>query len=111
MTGTPGVGKSMFLHHKQLIEAQRKEISDIVVTRCVLLLPKKRKKFIKINDEERSRILNRLAIHLCDPLTAANFPEHKAFIVFFVSPTVDKIGYFHLKRILSYYMTPWNKKN
>ena len=69
-----------------------------------LITQKEGKKFIKISNEERSEILqNHKAIHLCDPRhvlkqTLLNI-EHSLF--FFVSPTVAKIGYYHLKNMMS----------
>ena len=108
ITGTPRIGKSVFLHY--VAKILKENNIRFVITLDTLSYDDN---FIKrdFNSLRETLLANFRVVHLIDPSKDPFYLcEHNAFAVFFTSPTINNIEPYHLKNLLTLYMPLWSEE-
>ncbi len=108
ITGTPRIGKSVFLYYfaKRLFE--EKKIEFVITIGDTWY----NSRYEKTDSSLLTDLLEKKSVvHLIDPKGKAvpNLREHNAFAVFFASPTDSNVIPYHSKNLLPFYMPLWKK--
>ena len=114
VTGTPSIGKSVFLRYiaKALIQREISFVARIENNDYVYIAECKSDTISETAAETetvKAILKDHSAMHLIDPSGLRKFNESMAFTVFFTSPTITNIEYYHNKRLRRFYI-PYGRK-
>ena len=110
LTGTPRIGKSVFLFYvaAQFIQTGIRFVVTINNQHYEYV----NKKFVlcEFSHMEKKYLSDPTIIHLIDPFSKTVICEHDAFAIFFASPSISNIHPYHRKNLQRMFMPLWSKE-